>query len=194
MLSWNVRGPPLRKLALPLRCSTAHDFFTAQPRHSADVFILRAILHNWSDTYALKILKHLRMAAKPETRLIILEQVVLYACHEQPTPEGIECATAGPPAPAPLLANMGYANLSGYLVDMQVRRVRPSSESVRAQESRRCWLFSTGRNGRSFSFTTCSRKVDGKSNASSRHLCPRNTSRLSRSEIWDVQYVCKVET
>ena len=132
VLSWNVRGPPFRGLALTLRCSTAHDFFTAQPRHSADVFILRAILHDWSDAYALKILKHLRIAAKPETRLVILEQLILYAC-AQPTPEGIEGTSAGPPVPAPLLANMGYASLSGYLIDMQVRRVRPFLEACEIQ-------------------------------------------------------------
>ena len=124
-----MRGPPFRELALKLTYSAAHDFFTVQPRHSADVFILGAILHGWSDAHALKILKHLRTAAKPETRLVILEQIVLYAC-AQPTPEGIEGTSAGPPVPAPLLANMGYASVSGYLLDMQVRRVCPSLEGV----------------------------------------------------------------
>ena len=86
-------------------------------------------MHDWSDTYSLKILKQLRAAAKPETRLVTLEQLILYAC-AQPTPEGIEGTSAGPPVPAPLLANMGYASLSGYLLDMQVRRVNLSLESV----------------------------------------------------------------
>ena len=129
VLSWNVRGPPFQGLTLTSTYSAAHDFYTTQPRHSADVFILRAILHGWSDAYALKILKHLRAAAKPETRLVVLEQIVLYAC-AQPTPEGIKGTSAGPPVPAPLLANMGYASLSGYLMDMQVRRVYLPLESV----------------------------------------------------------------
>jgi hypothetical protein len=35
----------------------AHDFFEEQPMKNADVYLLRWILHDWSDLYAAKILK-----------------------------------------------------------------------------------------------------------------------------------------
>ena len=53
-----------------------HDFFTEQPIKSADVYLLRWILHDWSDAYALKILRALVPALKPGARLCICEQVL----------------------------------------------------------------------------------------------------------------------
>jgi len=109
--------------------SLAHDFFETQPHNDTDVFVLRHILHDWSDTYASKILKQLRAAAKDSTRLIFVEQILLYAC-AVPTANSTTIATSnipgaaelgGPPAPEPLLANLGIVNLFSYLIDIQVR-------------------------------------------------------------------------
>ncbi|KIY00481.1 uncharacterized protein Z520_04166 [Fonsecaea multimorphosa CBS 102226] len=36
-----------------------HDFMTPQPLHNADVFLLRHVLHDWSDAIAIKILRNL---------------------------------------------------------------------------------------------------------------------------------------
>jgi hypothetical protein len=43
------------------------DFFTAQPEifHRARVYLLHHILHNWNDSFCLRILAHLRAAMKP---------------------------------------------------------------------------------------------------------------------------------
>ncbi len=41
---------------------------------------MKYILHDWSDEYALKILRKLRDAATPETKLFILDKIMPYTC------------------------------------------------------------------------------------------------------------------
>ncbi|KAK1757018.1 S-adenosyl-L-methionine-dependent methyltransferase [Echria macrotheca] len=53
-----------------------HDFFEPQPVRDADVYFLRAVLHNWSDTYAVKILRALIPALKPGSRIVVNDVVV----------------------------------------------------------------------------------------------------------------------
>jgi hypothetical protein len=55
-----------------------HDFFTPQPVQGADVYFLRAIIHDWSDKYAIAILKALVPAMKKGARVIV---------HDMHTPE-----------------------------------------------------------------------------------------------------------
>ncbi|GAA5908141.1 hypothetical protein JCM6882_005952 [Rhodosporidiobolus microsporus] len=51
-----------------------HDFFTPQPVKNADIYLLRCIIHDWSDGESIKILKHLAAAAGPLSKLILVEQ------------------------------------------------------------------------------------------------------------------------
>jgi len=53
-----------------------HDFFTEQPVRGADVYLLRWILHDWSDTYAVRILQALIPALTPSSKLAICEHVL----------------------------------------------------------------------------------------------------------------------
>ena len=53
----------------------AHDFFQPQER-AADVFFMRWILHNWSDKYAVLILKGLVPAMKKGSRVILFEYLI----------------------------------------------------------------------------------------------------------------------
>ena len=53
-----------------------HDFFTEQPARMADVYFLRWILHDWSDKYALIILRSLVPALKEGARIILYERVL----------------------------------------------------------------------------------------------------------------------
>ncbi|KAA8648044.1 hypothetical protein EYZ11_006105 [Aspergillus tanneri] len=53
-----------------------HDFFQAQPIHGADVYLLRQVLHNWSDKYARRILQALIPALKPGAKVVLNERVV----------------------------------------------------------------------------------------------------------------------
>ncbi|KAG5727433.1 Sterigmatocystin 8-O-methyltransferase [Termitomyces sp. T112] len=54
----------------------AHNFFGPEPVTNASVFLLKNILHDWSDANCIKILTHLRAAATPETKLLILDCVM----------------------------------------------------------------------------------------------------------------------
>jgi len=49
---------------------TTHDFFMPQPVE-ADIYLFRWIFHNWSDTYAIKILKALIPALKSNAKILI---------------------------------------------------------------------------------------------------------------------------
>lgn len=53
-----------------------HDFFAEQPVKDADIYILRWILHDWSDKYATRILQALAPALKSGARVLVIEQVL----------------------------------------------------------------------------------------------------------------------
>ena len=53
-----------------------HNFFAAQPVKGADVYLLRMILHDWMDPEAVKILKQLVDAARPDSRILIMDMVL----------------------------------------------------------------------------------------------------------------------
>lgn len=54
----------------------AHDFFNEQPILDADVYLLRWILHDWSDKYAIRVLQALRPALNDGARILIMEHVL----------------------------------------------------------------------------------------------------------------------
>ena len=71
---------PAFQAALPAKVKNQvsfqpHNFFTPQPT-KADVYFLRHILHDYSDTYAIKILKNLVPALVPGNRLVLSEIVL----------------------------------------------------------------------------------------------------------------------
>ncbi|KAF4566171.1 ich1-like protein [Pleurotus pulmonarius] len=76
--AWRDQRPEL------LDCGTArfqvHDFFSPQPIKNAAIFLLRAVLHDWPDKFARRILLELRKAATAATRLIIADFVLPLAC------------------------------------------------------------------------------------------------------------------
>ncbi|KAI4115130.1 MAG: hypothetical protein LQ338_007900, partial [Usnochroma carphineum] len=53
-----------------------HDFFQDQPVKAAGVYILRWVLHDWSDTYAIKILRALIPALTTKSKILICELVL----------------------------------------------------------------------------------------------------------------------
>ncbi|KAJ7075074.1 O-methyltransferase [Mycena belliarum] len=103
----------------------AHSFLNPQPVKDASVFLVRAVLHNWPDAGAFKILKNLRDAARPTTQLVVLERIAPLVCGEDAAHAHIPGAVL-PAPPAPLLANLGV--MFPYLMDMQARD--PSSTSL----------------------------------------------------------------
>lgn len=95
----------------------AHDFFEPQPNKETSVFLLKQIVHDWSDRYAGKILQRLRDAATPNTKLVVIDSIIPYSCAvDDSSIPGFEY----PRAPAPLLANLGAANILPYIVDMSM--------------------------------------------------------------------------
>ncbi|KAL0564998.1 hypothetical protein V5O48_017036, partial [Marasmius crinis-equi] len=98
----------------------AHDFFTPQPEQDATIFLLRHVVHNWSDEDSVKILGHLRRAARNNTKLLLLEIIMPYACRiPKDHASKSEIPGAVPEeAPAPLLANFGVVNEFAHLMDM----------------------------------------------------------------------------
>ncbi|KAK0450342.1 S-adenosyl-L-methionine-dependent methyltransferase [Desarmillaria tabescens] len=95
-----------------------HDFFEPQPIKAADVYLMRWIMHDWNDSMCISILKHLRDAAGPGTKLLIVDALMSYACQDS-FACGIPGATK-PLPPKPLLENFGHARVGEYLFDLQM--------------------------------------------------------------------------
>ncbi|EMD38853.1 hypothetical protein CERSUDRAFT_92888 [Gelatoporia subvermispora B] len=104
-----------------------HDFFMPQPVRNASVFILRCIVHDWSDRYAIKRIRQLRDAATPDTQLLLVEYIIRYTCSNSAELENIPGA-AQADAPAPLLANYGNGAGLDYQLDLEMMVMRNSQE------------------------------------------------------------------
>jgi len=81
---------------------------------------MKHILHDWPDVNCVKVLKALWDASSANTKLVLMEFLVPYACHD---PSGEHSSIPGlvpPEAPAPLLANYGAVNGMTYNADMVV--------------------------------------------------------------------------
>jgi hypothetical protein len=81
---------------------------------------VRAVCHDWADQLALKILNHLRDAARPDTILVIGDNIMAYACRDD-TPSAALPGSKERLAPLPLLANLGKAMVTTNYVDLMVR-------------------------------------------------------------------------
>jgi len=53
-----------------------HDFFAPQPVKEANVYLFSSVLHDWSDEMAVKILRQLLPAMKPNSRILVIEGVM----------------------------------------------------------------------------------------------------------------------
>ncbi|EKM56172.1 uncharacterized protein PHACADRAFT_196226 [Phanerochaete carnosa HHB-10118-sp] len=94
-----------------------HDFFAEQPIKDAGVFIIRHVIHDWSDKYASKILSRLRDAAQPTTKLVVMDIIVDYMCRDSGGVADIPGATRSQ-APEPLLPYADSATGRTYSLDI----------------------------------------------------------------------------
>ncbi|KIY67020.1 S-adenosyl-L-methionine-dependent methyltransferase [Cylindrobasidium torrendii FP15055 ss-10] len=80
-----------------------HSFLEPQPVKNASVYFFRVTLHNWPDKKVVDILRHLRDAAGPNSKLVALE-----------APQGHTCVMSGQKSqvPEPLLENLGIGGTS----------------------------------------------------------------------------------
>ena len=99
-----------------LDIDTEHDFFGPQPIKNASVFFMRFITHDWPDGPAKKILKHLGDAAQPNTKLLLMENIIPHSA-----PSDIDVLGANvSPIPYPLLQQLGRANYHSTRMDLHV--------------------------------------------------------------------------
>ncbi|OSC97017.1 S-adenosyl-L-methionine-dependent methyltransferase [Trametes coccinea BRFM310] len=120
------------------------DFFQPQPptlnvpgvgavQYPA-AYIITRVLHNWPDAQCIEILKNLRAAAGPDTKLIIHEMILPLAC-EDPSAEdaaretGLSDVTSSlAPKDSPLLPNLGKATAGQYQFDLTMMTLMNSKE------------------------------------------------------------------
>lgn len=81
---------------------------------------MRAILHDWPTPDCITILKNIRQAAGPTSKLLVFEHILPLACAETSTEFDVTDDTI-PPAPWPMLPNLGVG-LGAWVtaLDMQV--------------------------------------------------------------------------
>ncbi|KAF9779280.1 O-methyltransferase [Thelephora terrestris] len=103
----------------------AHDFFIPQPVKDADVFLLRYLLHDWSNAKAIEILERLReVAVIGKTKVIVVDGLIQYACAvDRKTIRGAEGivfvgSDEKSGVPAGLLPNLGKAGARNYCLDL----------------------------------------------------------------------------
>jgi len=107
---------------------TVHDFFEKQPIQAPAVFFVRTICHDWSDDLLVNILGNLRAAAGENTKLIIAEYIIPYACPKSVTVQDPDSIEVDSQVPLPLLSNLGKAGFNAYFIDMTMQAL------VNAQE------------------------------------------------------------
>ncbi|KAJ7346168.1 O-methyltransferase [Mycena albidolilacea] len=110
----------------------AHNFLEPQPVKDAAAFLVRHVVHDWSDANLVIILTHLRAVARPETKLVIIENIAASACSSESThPHASTIPILGvprKPAAPPLLANYGMAGLPLYYYDLTVNNLLGGTE------------------------------------------------------------------
>lgn len=68
--------PLLERLGVSERCSIVEGSFFDSLPPSADIYMLKSILHDWDDERALAILRSVRKAMRSDSRLLVLDTVI----------------------------------------------------------------------------------------------------------------------
>ncbi|KAJ3933412.1 MAG: S-adenosyl-L-methionine-dependent methyltransferase [Lentinula lateritia] len=93
------------------------DFFKDAAVQGCDFYYIRSILRDWPDVESEIILKNVRKAMKPSSRVIIHDTVLRDAVHTHETSSN-EGTVQLDIAPEPLLPNYGVARVRTYELDM----------------------------------------------------------------------------
>lgn len=100
-----------------------HNFFEPQPVSGAAVYFERFVLHDWADSECIKILQSVRKAAAPNSKLILFEFMVPYACEDTVNPK-FDTARS---LPAPLLPNTDSGTFQ-TMMDIQMLNITGGQE------------------------------------------------------------------
>ncbi|ETW76185.1 hypothetical protein HETIRDRAFT_390575 [Heterobasidion irregulare TC 32-1] len=92
---------------------TPFDFFKGPPVKDQDIYYVRQIIHDWPVDDCIRILKNIRAALKPGSRVLIHEYIV-------PSNVDLEPESGMETAPEPLLPNYGYGSARTYLQDVNM--------------------------------------------------------------------------
>ncbi|KAA1465903.1 S-adenosyl-L-methionine-dependent methyltransferase [Dentipellis sp. KUC8613] len=98
------------------------DFFADAPVQGRDIYHIRQVLHDWPDADCVKILKNIRKAMGPNSRLLINEFIL------QPTTRSEGLSDFVNLAPRPLLPNFGEGSIRKYLQDVNMMAVLNAKE------------------------------------------------------------------
>ncbi|EGO18879.1 hypothetical protein SERLADRAFT_480559 [Serpula lacrymans var. lacrymans S7.9] len=99
------------------------NFLQKVPVQGQDVYYLRHIIHDWPDAEATVILRNVRQAMAPHSRLLIQDYVMLSASREDDNVR--HNATV---APKPLLPNYGAGNMRLYQSDLSMLIIHNARE------------------------------------------------------------------
>ncbi|CDO73947.1 hypothetical protein BN946_scf185016.g104 [Trametes cinnabarina] len=130
--AWRERCPEM--LDSGRAAFLGHDFFLPQPPLlltgtpkpvTPSIYLMRVITHDWPDEFVTKILLNLRMAAGPDTKLLLADHVLPLACVDEDVEDALRDPLPGAirslvPEGSPLLPNLGKANANAYWMDLTV--------------------------------------------------------------------------
>ncbi|KAI0044137.1 S-adenosyl-L-methionine-dependent methyltransferase [Auriscalpium vulgare] len=103
------------------------DFFKELPVKGQDIYYIRQIIHDWPLEDCVTILKNVRAAMKPGSRILVHEYIVPSNFPSKSGDAGVESA------PKPLLPNFGYGNTRTYLQDVHMCIVLNACERTLAE-------------------------------------------------------------
>jgi SAM-dependent methyltransferase len=69
-------GPELKRAGVANRCTVASGSFFDSVPEGGDAYLMKAILHDWPDDDALRIMRNIRSAMAPDGKLLLLEAVL----------------------------------------------------------------------------------------------------------------------
>jgi len=69
-------GPELKKTGVADRCEVVGGSFFDSVPEGGDAYLMKAIIHDWDDDDALRILRNIRAAIAPGGKLVLLESVL----------------------------------------------------------------------------------------------------------------------
>jgi ubiquinone/menaquinone biosynthesis C-methylase UbiE len=94
------------------------NFLTQVPVAGKDIYYLRNIIHDWPDHKAVVILRNIRQALGPHSRILVHDHVIRELNRTQAEAESASLGTVV--APEPMLPNFGAGNILIYQQDLMM--------------------------------------------------------------------------